>query len=251
MLAHALGHPEPASLHCVQGQAEDTLCFHVLYACMAALCGCCTAMLAHTLAHLEIASLHCVQGQADDTGCFHLLCACMAACAVVALPCLHIHWPCLHIHCLILRWHHFIVCRDKLTTQAGLTNVLGALYASVLFFAIINALVVQPVISAERAVSYRERAAGMYSFAPWVLALVRLYLPVSLSLSVCLCLSHRLSEYHLLQEGCWNVLLCPLGPCPGKALSVCVCLSLSLSLCLPECCSPQESYLCSVGKCLR
>ncbi|KAL0051690.1 hypothetical protein WJX82_000289 [Trebouxia sp. C0006] len=60
---------------------------------------------------------------------------------------------------------------DKLTTQAGLTNVLGALYASVLFFAIINALVVQPVISAERAVSYRERAAGMYSFAPWVLAL--------------------------------------------------------------------------------
>ncbi|KAL3160198.1 hypothetical protein ABBQ32_010959 [Trebouxia sp. C0010 RCD-2024] len=60
---------------------------------------------------------------------------------------------------------------DKLTTQAGLTNVLGALYASVLFFAIINALVVQPVINAERAVSYRERAAGMYSFAPWTLAL--------------------------------------------------------------------------------
>ena len=63
-------------------------------------------------------------------------------------------------------------CRDKLTSQAGLTNVLGALYASVLFFAIINALVVQPVINAERAVSYRERAAGMYSFAPWTLALV-------------------------------------------------------------------------------
>ena len=64
-------------------------------------------------------------------------------------------------------------CRDKLTNQAGLINVLGALYASVLFFAIINALVVQPVIASERAVSYRERAAGMYSFAPWVLALVR------------------------------------------------------------------------------
>lgn len=89
----------------------------------------------------------------------------------IALPCLHTHWA-------ILSSHHFIECRDKLTTQAGLTNVLGALYASVLFFAIINALVVQPVISAERAVSYRERAAGMYSFAPWVLALVRLYLPV-------------------------------------------------------------------------
>ena len=78
------------------------------------------------------------------------------------------------------------MCRDKLTTQAGLTNVLGALYASVLFFAIINALVVQPVISAERAVSYRERAAGMYSFAPWVLALVRLPLPASVCVSVSL-----------------------------------------------------------------
>lgn len=64
------------------------------------------------------------------------------------------------------------VCRDKVTTQAGLNNVLGALYASVLFFAVINALIVQPVLSAERAVSYRERAAGMYSFFPWTLALV-------------------------------------------------------------------------------
>ena len=53
--------------------------------------------------------------------------------------------------------------------------MLGALYASVLLFAIVNALVVQPVISAERAVSYRERAAGMYSFVPWVLALVRIF----------------------------------------------------------------------------
>ncbi|KAL3141609.1 hypothetical protein ABBQ32_004850 [Trebouxia sp. C0010 RCD-2024] len=60
---------------------------------------------------------------------------------------------------------------DKVTTQAGLLNVLGALYASVLFFAVINALIVQPVLAAERAVSYRERAAGMYSFWPWTLAL--------------------------------------------------------------------------------
>lgn len=67
-------------------------------------------------------------------------------------------------------WH----CRDKVTTQAGLLNVLGALYASVLFFAVINALIVQPVLAAERAVSYRERAAGMYSFWPWTLALVSL-----------------------------------------------------------------------------
>lgn len=62
------------------------------------------------------------------------------------------------------------VCR---TTQAGLTNVLGALYATTLFFSIINATVIQPVIAAERAVSYRERAAGMYSVFPFTLALVR------------------------------------------------------------------------------
>ncbi len=61
------------------------------------------------------------------------------------------------------------MCR---TTQGGLTNVLGALYATTLFFSIINATVIQPVISAERAVSYRERAAGMYSVFPFTLALV-------------------------------------------------------------------------------
>eukprot|EP00891_Asterochloris_glomerata_P005171 jgi/Astpho2/5171/Aster-04755 len=60
---------------------------------------------------------------------------------------------------------------DKITTQAGLTNVLGALYATTLFFSIINATVIQPVISAERAVTYRERAAGMYSTFPWVAAI--------------------------------------------------------------------------------
>ena len=85
-----------------------------------------------------------------------------------------------------------VCCSDKLTTQAGLTNVLGALYASVLFFAIINALVVPPVINAERALSYRERAAGMYSFAPWTLALVHsLFASVSLSVRLSLRLSGK------------------------------------------------------------
>lgn len=77
-----------------------------------------------------------------------------------------------------------------MTTQAGLLNVLGALYASVLFFAVINALTVQPVLSAERAVSYRERAAGMYSFWPWTLALVSTLQPAE---SVCTCIT----AYHL------------------------------------------------------
>ena len=63
-------------------------------------------------------------------------------------------------------------------------NVLGALYATTLFFSIINATVIQPVISAERAVSYRERAAGMYSILPWTLALVSALCPMSLNVSI-------------------------------------------------------------------
>ncbi len=74
------------------------------------------------------------------------------------------------------------VCR---TTQAGLTNVLGALYATTLFFSIINATVIQPVIAAERAVSYRERAAGMYSVFPFTLALVRHFCLYRLHIQIC------------------------------------------------------------------
>ncbi len=146
----------------------------------------------------------------------------MASYAVIALVCLHIHRATLNLH-------HLVVCRDKLTTQAGLTNVLGALYASVLFFAIINALVVQPVISAERAVSYRERAAGMYSFAPWVLALVGLYLP----LCVCLCvyLSVCLSDVHLKRA---------ISALSASALMAALALCVSVS-CLSAC-----DFLCLV-----
>ena len=36
-----------------------------------------------------------------------------------------------------------------------------------------NSIFVQPVISDERAVFYRERAAGMYAVEPWYLAMVR------------------------------------------------------------------------------
>eukprot|EP00891_Asterochloris_glomerata_P009650 jgi/Astpho2/9650/Aster-03918 len=60
---------------------------------------------------------------------------------------------------------------DDNSTQLGLFNVLGALYATTLFFGIINSIVVQPVVAEERAVSYREKAAGMYSILPWVGAL--------------------------------------------------------------------------------
>lgn len=42
-------------------------------------------------------------------------------------------------------------------------NILGALYGSVFFLGATNCNTVQPVIAIERAVFYREKAAGMYS----------------------------------------------------------------------------------------
>lgn len=47
------------------------------------------------------------------------------------------------------------------TTQQGITSVLGALYASVIFLGIINSIVLQPIAAENRGVLYRERAAGV------------------------------------------------------------------------------------------
>lgn len=58
-------------------------------------------------------------------------------------------------------------------TQLDVFNAMGAMYAAVLFLGITNATAVQPVVSIERFVSYRERAAGMYSALPFALAQVR------------------------------------------------------------------------------
>nr|DAD28487.1 TPA_asm: hypothetical protein HUJ06_029955 [Nelumbo nucifera] len=55
------------------------------------------------------------------------------------------------------------------TTQ-DLFMVMGALYASCLFLGVNNASSVQPVISIERTVFYREKAAGMYSPLPYAAA---------------------------------------------------------------------------------
>jgi ABC-2 type transporter len=57
-------------------------------------------------------------------------------------------------------------------TQQDILNAMGSMYAAVLFIGITNATSVQPVISIERFVSYRERAAGMYSALPFAFSLV-------------------------------------------------------------------------------
>ena len=65
--------------------------------------------------------------------------------------------------------HVLHTCRD---TEQRITNTLGALYVATLFLGILNSIFVQPVVSDERAVFYRECAAGMYSVEPWYLAMV-------------------------------------------------------------------------------
>ncbi|CAK7331242.1 unnamed protein product [Dovyalis caffra] len=64
---------------------------------------------------------------------------------------------------------------DRDSTQA-LFVVLGALYASCMFLGVNNASTVQPIVSIERTVFYREKAAGMYSPLSYAVAQVTVIL---------------------------------------------------------------------------
>ncbi|XP_052185165.1 ABC transporter G family member 31 isoform X2 [Diospyros lotus] len=59
---------------------------------------------------------------------------------------------------------------SKRDSAQNLYVILGALYASCLFVGVSNASSVQPIVSIERTVFYRERAAGMYSPFPYAVA---------------------------------------------------------------------------------
>lgn len=61
---------------------------------------------------------------------------------------------------------------QQTTKQQDLMNLLGAMYAAVLFLGATNASAVQSVVAIERTVFYRERAAGMYSELPYAFAQV-------------------------------------------------------------------------------
>jgi ABC-type multidrug transport system permease subunit len=72
---------------------------------------------------------------------------------------------------------------SKRDTQQQLFNAMGSMYAAVLFIGITNATAAQPVVSIERFVSYRERAAGMYSALPFAFAQVFIEFPYVLAQS--------------------------------------------------------------------
>ena len=64
-------------------------------------------------------------------------------------------------------------CAPCRSVPKDVLNIEGALYFCTFFLGIVNSLIVQPVVAAERTVFYRERAAHMYSVLPYVLSLVR------------------------------------------------------------------------------
>ncbi|XP_047264907.1 pleiotropic drug resistance protein 1 [Capsicum annuum] len=65
----------------------------------------------------------------------------------------------------------------KTTRPQDLTNAMGSMYAAVLFLGVQNSSSVQPVVSVERTVFYREKAAGMYSAIPYAFAQVLIEIP--------------------------------------------------------------------------
>ncbi|TYH15189.1 hypothetical protein ES288_A05G022900v1 [Gossypium darwinii] len=72
-------------------------------------------------------------------------------------------------------------------SQQDLFNAMGSMYAAVLFIGITNATAVQPVVSIERFVSYRERAAGMYSGLAFAFAQAAIEFPYVFAQSVIYC----------------------------------------------------------------
>ncbi|KAL2338309.1 hypothetical protein Fmac_012755 [Flemingia macrophylla] len=65
----------------------------------------------------------------------------------------------------------------KRENQQDLLNAMGSMYSAILFIGITNGTAVQPVVSVERFVSYRERAAGMYSALSFAFAQVVIEFP--------------------------------------------------------------------------
>ncbi|CAM6100567.1 unnamed protein product [Calypogeia fissa] len=68
----------------------------------------------------------------------------------------------------------------KRNEQTSLFSIMGAMFGAVLFIGVNNSSTVQPVVSTERTVFYRERAAGMYSAIPYAIGQVLVEIPYCL-----------------------------------------------------------------------
>ncbi|GER27869.1 ABC transporter family protein [Striga asiatica] len=72
----------------------------------------------------------------------------------------------------------------KLDNQQDIFNAMGSMYASVLFLGMQIASSVQPVVSVERAVFYRERAAGLYSALPFAFGQALIEVPYAFAQAI-------------------------------------------------------------------
>ncbi|XP_074276949.1 ABC transporter G family member 39-like [Silene latifolia] len=59
---------------------------------------------------------------------------------------------------------------SQMANEQDLMNFVGVMFSAILFLGGFNALDIQAIVASERAVFYRERAAGMYSALPFALA---------------------------------------------------------------------------------
>lgn len=67
--------------------------------------------------------------------------------------------------------------------EQDVLNIMGAMYAAILFLGIFNSSTVLAVVGIERVVFYREKVAGMYSALPYAFAQVtKNYSPLSICL---------------------------------------------------------------------
>ncbi|XP_030526427.1 pleiotropic drug resistance protein 1-like isoform X1 [Rhodamnia argentea] len=73
---------------------------------------------------------------------------------------------------------------SKTNRQIDLINAMGSMYSTAIFLGVQNASPVQPVVSVERIVFYREQAAGMYSALPYALAQVLIEVPYILAQTI-------------------------------------------------------------------
>ncbi|GMN39377.1 hypothetical protein TIFTF001_008607 [Ficus carica] len=83
---------------------------------------------------------------------------------------------------------------QKTATVQDLMNLLGAIFTAVFFLGASNGNAVQPIVDIERAVFYRERAAGMYSALPYAFAQVA----IEIIYSAIQCLVYTLILYSMI-----------------------------------------------------
>ncbi|EPS71654.1 hypothetical protein M569_03105, partial [Genlisea aurea] len=70
---------------------------------------------------------------------------------------------------------------SKKYTEQDIFNAMGSMYGSVFFLGVQLASSVQPVVSVERTVFYREKAAGLYSALPYAFAQIVIEIPYCLA----------------------------------------------------------------------